>query len=146
MSDREQYVLRRMETCRHFDGRSRLAGGETVCKAGIKYPDGPLPCIRLLRADPPTIEQRRAQCSSLDCHSRAEAEADYDDGEAHLAKTMRVLAAIVPWRTWTRESRVSKAEVIECPECKGKLHLSQSAYNGHVHGKCETEGCVAWME
>jgi hypothetical protein len=28
----------------------------------------------------------------------------------------------------------------------GWLHLSQSAYNGHVHGKCETDDCVSWME
>lgn len=37
-------------------------------------------------------------------------------------------------------------EVVECPACKGRLHLSIAAYNGHVHGKCETDGCVAWME
>ena len=36
--------------------------------------------------------------------------------------------------------------VVECPVCKGKLHLSHAAYNGHVWGRCETEGCVSWME
>jgi len=36
--------------------------------------------------------------------------------------------------------------VVECPVCKGKLHVSHAEYNGHVHGKCETEGCLAWME
>jgi hypothetical protein len=34
----------------------------------------------------------------------------------------------------------------ECPVCKGRLRLSHAAYNGHVHGRCETEGCLAWME
>lgn len=33
-----------------------------------------------------------------------------------------------------------------CPVCQGTLHLSHSSYNGHVHGQCETDGCVAWME
>jgi hypothetical protein len=33
-----------------------------------------------------------------------------------------------------------------CPACGGKLHLSHSGYNGHVWGKCETEGCLSWME
>lgn len=39
-----------------------------------------------------------------------------------------------------------RREVVECPICKGRLHLSQSAYNGHCHGRCETDGCVSWME
>ena len=36
--------------------------------------------------------------------------------------------------------------VEECPVCKGKLHMTHSAYNGHVWGKCETDDCLAWME
>ena len=60
---------------------------------------------------------------------------------------MRLVFTVVkPWRTWTKKNRVAKEEVIECPACKGRLHLSQAAYNGHVWGKCETEGCVSWME
>ena len=37
-------------------------------------------------------------------------------------------------------------DMVECPVCKGKLHLSHAAVNGHVWGKCETAGCVEWME
>lgn len=37
-------------------------------------------------------------------------------------------------------------EIVECPICKGRLHLSQSSFNGHCHGHCETDGCVSWME
>jgi hypothetical protein len=36
--------------------------------------------------------------------------------------------------------------VEECPICQGKLHLTHAAYNGHVHGKCETDKCLSWME
>jgi hypothetical protein len=36
--------------------------------------------------------------------------------------------------------------VVTCPVCKGRLRLSHAAYNGHVWGQCETEGCVSWME
>lgn len=37
--------------------------------------------------------------------------------------------------------------VMDCPICKtGKLSYSRSTYNGHVHARCSTEGCVAWME
>ena len=36
---------------------------------------------------------------------------------------------------------------IPCPICKaGTLRYSRSAYNGHVHASCSTEGCVRWME
>lgn len=57
-----------------------------------------------------------------------------------------VMPVVAKWRTWTETNRVGNREVIECPKCKGRLHLSQSSYNGHVHGNCETEGCVSWME
>lgn len=36
---------------------------------------------------------------------------------------------------------------MECPVCKtGKLRYSRAAYNGHVHARCSTDGCVALME
>ena len=41
----------------------------------------------------------------------------------------------------------SGAGNIDCPVCKqGVLQYSRSGYNGHVHGICTTDGCVAWME
>lgn len=61
-----------------------------------------------------------------------------------MAKMATVMTAIAPWR---KEKPRGKAAVIDCPTgCGGKLHLSQSSYNGHVHGKCTTDGCVSWME
>ena len=37
--------------------------------------------------------------------------------------------------------------ILECPKCKGRLHWTRAiAYNGHVHARCETEDCLAWME
>ena len=36
---------------------------------------------------------------------------------------------------------------ITCPVCKtGKLRYSRFGYNGHVHARCSTKDCVAWME
>ncbi len=37
---------------------------------------------------------------------------------------------------------------IDCPVCKqpGTLTYSRSGYNGHIHARCKTEGCVSWME
>lgn len=33
-----------------------------------------------------------------------------------------------------------------CPACGGRLHMTHSAYNGHVWGRCETEDCLSWIE
>lgn len=36
---------------------------------------------------------------------------------------------------------------VPCPVCKtGTLHYSVAGYNGHMHGRCETKECVAWMQ
>lgn len=36
---------------------------------------------------------------------------------------------------------------MKCPVCnEGELRYSRASYNGHVHAKCSTQGCVAWME
>ena len=36
---------------------------------------------------------------------------------------------------------------VDCPCCEGgKLQYSVASYNGHMHGRCTTKGCVSWME
>ena len=54
-----------------------------------------------------------------------------------------VMAGIAGWREAHRGQ--SASEVVECPACKGRLHLS-IIYNGCVQGRCETEECIAWRE
>lgn len=56
-----------------------------------------------------------------------------------------VMPVVSNWRVKPKPKQ-DRHEIIECPKCKGRLHLSQSSYNGHVHGHCETKGCVSWME
>ena len=50
---------------------------------------------------------------------------------------------------WYKPQRnyYSGAGKMECPVCKtGTLKYSRAGYNGHVHARCSTDGCVAWME
>lgn len=50
---------------------------------------------------------------------------------------------------WSKpqDNYFSGSGVIPCPICKsGKVNYSRAAYNGHVHARCSTAGCVAWME
>lgn len=75
----------------------------------------------------------------------AQVEQDRIETEAHSAKTLAAIKVASAWRVNGRPTQ-DRREVVECPICKSRLHLSQSAYNGHVHGRCETFGCVNWME
>lgn len=84
-------------------------------------------------------------CPKWERRSLEHAEARADSFE----KAMRQMDVVMPfvnnWRMKPKPLR-DRAEVVECPQCKGRLHLSQSSCNGHVHGQCETEDCVSWME
>ena len=36
---------------------------------------------------------------------------------------------------------------IVCPKCGGKLNYTCALnYNGHTHGRCESEKCLNWIE
>lgn len=62
-----------------------------------------------------------------------------------LANTMKALKLAGEWRVKPKPQQ-DRRGVVTCPACKGRLHLTQSAYNGHVYGQCETKGCISWME
>ena len=105
---------------------SRVKPGEETVRVPIdRHGDTVVPCP--LREEP-TIEQ---------------VEADRAETEAVLQRILTVMPVVAEWRK--KEPR-GKAGVIECPACGGRLHLTQAASNGHVWGKCETKGCVSWME
>lgn len=55
-----------------------------------------------------------------------------------------LMRGIAPWRAAHKGK--SAHEIVECPICRGRLHLSIAGYNGHIHGRCETADCVSWME
>ena len=36
---------------------------------------------------------------------------------------------------------------VSCPVCKtGMISYAVAGYNGHIHGRCSTNDCVAWMQ
>lgn len=154
-------------TCKHYNG---LQSGR--CEKGVDYretfgrADGimlRLPCIQFyvrpcagrgtyVRAGEPTMrkevdrrDQQEISCPHLELPTAEEVAADRAALDEQMRKTMLALQAVYAWRVRQRPQQ-DRREVVECPVCRGRLHLSKSAYNGHVHGRCETEGCVAWME
>lgn len=82
-------------------------------------------------------------CPKWERRSLEHAEKRADGIEKAMTRMTLVMPVVSEWRD---KKPFGKSEVIECPACKGRLHLSQSSYNGHVHGRCETQGCVSWME
>ncbi|KQO99140.1 hypothetical protein [Methylobacterium sp. Leaf91] len=36
--------------------------------------------------------------------------------------------------------------VLPCPTCAGRLVWVRDSSNGHLHGQCETVGCLRWMQ
>lgn len=136
------------EWCIHYRGTSDGKGGTvTSCKKGVEYstfrgtPFQKRPCFLTGKGEskPDSIP-----CEHLRRPTPYEIAADEASFEAHMNIMRTVMLAIKPWRQ--KHKGRSHSEVIECPACKGSLHLSISSYNGHVHGHCKTEGCVSWME
>ena len=68
--------------------------------------------------------------------------------EKMIAEQIRQMDAVEPLISAAKKKFKNKGgqEVVECPVCKGKLHLSVASVNGHCWGKCETPDCLAWME
>ena len=122
-------------TCRHFNGIQHKC-----CEVGIKYDQfkGRLPCIKKWAKGSEVCEQYvEPTAEEIAAHEREINES--------VNRMMKVTAAIAPWRE--KHQGHNFAEVVTCPICGGKLHLSiAGAYNNHVHGRCETKDCIAWME
>lgn len=76
-----------------------------------------------------------------------EQEAKDRDVLERFEKIGKARAAIVsdcggPWK----KGKPSVIGATTCPACGGHLDYSRSGYNGHIHAKCKTPGCVSWME
>lgn len=121
-------------------------GPGPVCEAGVPMDgwDG-VPFARW----PCFLDGGRSKPDAIPCERlrlpTAEEIAAHNEWSHMRMETLRtVMLGIQPWRVAHKGQ--SASEVVECPACKGHLHLSIAAYNGHVHGRCETDGCVSWME
>lgn len=139
-------------SCVHFTGIQNKS-----CKRGFEYDSlsRPLPCIRSNTVHFP--KERRgeqtpcvhSECSEYLAPTPEQLAEDERETAAWVARTLKGLRLASEWRTakgWSKSNRVSAQEVVTCPVCNGRLHLSLAAYNGHVHGACETKGCIRWMQ
>jgi hypothetical protein len=147
--------------CRHFTNGADVLNDKT-CAKGVCYrsvttkPDEPgsayrLPChapteergLKILQETGPA-----GTCEHFDALTAEEIEQQEADFEKAMEKSMRRMTLVAPIITAMKKKYKGKSVkgVKTCPVCQGKLHLSHSGYNGHVWGKCETDGCLSWME
>lgn len=135
-----------MQYCQHYKNGK---GADMVCTAGVDLKmfqrvatgDRQIkwgPCIEGHKLPDPT-----AHCSHWVRRTREHAEKRADSVEQAIVR-IEILDPVLS--AWRKKLPIGKSEVIECPVCKGRLHLSQAAYNGHVRGQCETKDCVSWIE
>jgi hypothetical protein len=132
--------------CVHF----RSMAHHQACEAGIDYTalNGGteyrrmhrLPCF-IKNGDKPG---QRVACENFRAPTVEEIARHRQLSEHRQNLLTAALAGINPWRV--QHEGCSHAEVVKCPVCRGQLHLSIAAHNGHVRGNCETGGCVSWAE
>lgn len=135
--------------CIHYRyNREAKKPEDDTCEAGVQYSTfkgskfGQRPCFlhkETGESSPdawPCAQLRRPTPEEIAFHEK------WLEERMNLQGT--VMQGIRPWRDAHKGQ--SASEIVECPGCKGRLHLSIAAYNGHVHGHCETAHCVSWVE
>lgn len=142
--------------CKHYTGC--LNPRTPTCEAGVNYRehvggDGfgwvrRLPCTKLLGEDDPTAI---VKCDKYREPTAEEISADEARVAAAMKKFMVAFTGnVAAWRKaqgWSKQNKVSATGTVPCESCgTGTIHLSMAAYNGHVWGKCTTDGCVSWVE
>ncbi len=132
--------------CVHF----RTMAQNRTCEEGIDYTvlNGgseyqrmhKLPCFIKAGEKP----GQRIHCEHFKAPTAEEIALHNQWAEDRQRQVTAVKAGIISWRE--RHRGHSHSETVECPACQGLLHLSIKAHNGHVNGRCETNGCVNWAE
>lgn len=145
--------MKKPDKCRHYNGTINDA-----CDAGVKYadvrlgfgtPKMSLPCFSAGdNGRGRDWNELGAKCEKCDFPTAEELAAEEKEWKERSARMMKVRQAIVahlggPWKKGMKGSAGS----IDCPACvKGCVNFSRAGYNGHIHARCSTSGCAAWME
>lgn len=80
--------------------------------------------------------------------STASSDTDIAEREGTIRKAIDRMMRTQPLISRIKELHKGEnwSGVDACPTCGAILHLTHAASNGHVHGHCETKGCVSFME
>lgn len=131
--------------CVHFNG---IREESRACNAGVVYATvkgqnatgfAAFPCFR---------EGEAVPCGKRHYPTPEEVAAEVAE---HEASTKRLMLGIQAAGEDAKKHGLKKgnggAGSVPCPACKtGTLHYSVAGYNGHMHGRCTTADCLAWMQ
>lgn len=132
-----------MDRCRHF----LAMGKHDTCSAGVRYADvmvrrapgekgmNSIPCFR-------KHNDLGATCAKALFLSREEAEERAREWNASFVRAMLARDAIMA----EIKHGAASAGTIPCPTCGATLSYSRARSNGHIHARCATPECVAFME
>lgn len=140
----------KFKCCIHYTGYFGKGYKTSECKAGVCYYSAFDGATAGIMNRMPCVEPENGRKDSVSCDKRAfptkeQIEAEEKETAEYIKKITVAMRTASEWRIKPKPLS-DRYEAVACPVCSGVLHLSQSSYNGHVHGRCETEGCVAWME
>ena len=145
MDLREQFIKSAMDSCRHFNGIQHK-----VCEKGVAYEhsgeqwkNSTMPCIPRHVNGRPTWP-----CEFFEIMSVQDAEKEADERIVIMERGIKARHAA---KDDAKSKGYGKGHggygAVDCPCCEGgKLQYSVASYNGHMHGRCTTKGCVSWME
>ena len=125
--------------CIHFRGIQH-----DTCEIGLDW--------REITGGDPVGIARRMPCIKQDSESECESYCEPTDEQIkeseaewkRLIENMKIVSPLIS--RLKKENKNGGNGKIECPICNGILHYAVAALNNHCHGKCETDGCLNWME
>jgi len=141
-------MKRSLYVCSHY----RATSEHTTCKAGIPYETfmGTHPRIMSWPCFWRQSQPQPCSCPSARYQTPEEIAAEDAEFQERFQKIDLAREAIVKacGGPWAKGDRYEKTGLINCPVCHRleTLQYSRSGYNGHIHAKCSTPGCVSWME
>lgn len=132
--------------CVHYRYRDMRRVNYATCGAGVEYstlehlPFDRRPCFL---TDKGASKPDAAPCAHLRRPTADEMAAYAHRVLSRLNEMSRMFEAIYPWRV--QHDGTNYRETVTCPLCGGRLTLVMHT-NGHLDGRCATDGCVRWME
>lgn len=136
--------MKKHEKCVHYNGTVN-----DCCEAGVNYRQlvGGEDTVWVMRTPCFTRHAATITCDKLRLPTAEEVDEDLKAVQDSLVKFGKAREAIVaalggPWKKGTAGASGSTV----CPNCQGTLHYSRAGGNGHIHARCSTANCVAWME
>jgi hypothetical protein len=138
-----------MGRCKHFNGVQNDACAAGVVYESVRLDHDPLPNAgtsagKTTRSLPclARFNPGGATCALATFPTREEAEEREARSTAYLNAVFAARRIIVEQTCGMRGVRGS----VECPTCGKRLGFSVASSNGHIHARCETPDCLAWME